>query len=182
MNMKKSSTPIDGLLVLEPRVFEDNRGFFYESYNEETFRHLGINDRFVQDNHSGSRKGVIRGLHYQICHPQAKLVRVLVGEIFDVAVDIRRSSPTFGKWFGINLSAENKKQLYIPAGFAHGFLVLSDWAEVLYKTSDFYAPECDRVIVWNDPTIGIQWPLDGLEPILSEKDARGVRLEQADLF
>ncbi|MGC8719758.1 MAG: dTDP-4-dehydrorhamnose 3,5-epimerase [Thermodesulforhabdaceae bacterium] len=180
--MKKSSTPIDGLLVLEPRVFEDNRGFFYESYNEETFRHLGINDRFVQDNHSGSRKGVIRGLHYQICHPQAKLVRVLVGEIFDVAVDIRRSSPTFGKWFGINLSAENKKQLYIPAGFAHGFLVLSDWAEVLYKTSDFYAPECDRVIVWNDPTIGIQWPLDGLEPILSEKDARGVRLEQADLF
>jgi dTDP-4-dehydrorhamnose 3,5-epimerase len=182
MNMKKSSTPIDGLLVLEPRVFEDNRGFFYESYNEETFRHLGINDRFVQDNHSGSRKGVIRGLHYQICHPQAKLVRVLVGEIFDVAVDIRRSSPTFGKWFGINLSAENKKQLYIPAGFAHGFLVLSDWAEVLYKTTDFYAPECDRVIVWNDPTIGIQWPLDGLEPILSEKDARGVRLEQADLF
>lgn len=182
MNMKKSSTPIDGLLVLEPRVFEDNRGFFYESYNEETFRHLGINDRFVQDNHSGSRKGVIRGLHYQICHPQAKLVRVLVGEIFDVAVDIRRASPTFGKWFGINLSAENKKQLYIPAGFAHGFLVLSDWAEVLYKTTDFYAPECDRVIVWNDPTIGIQWPLDGLEPILSEKDARGVRLEQADLF
>lgn len=182
MNMKKSSTPIDGLLILEPRVFEDNRGFFYESYNEETFRHLGINDRFVQDNHSGSRKGVIRGLHYQICHPQAKLVRVLVGEIFDVAVDIRRASPTFGKWFGINLSAENKKQLYIPAGFAHGFLVLSDWAEVLYKTTDFYAPECDRVIVWNDPTIGIQWPLDGLEPILSEKDARGVRLEQADLF
>lgn len=180
--MKKSVTGIEGLLLLEPQIFKDDRGFFYESYNEETFRRLGIGDRFVQDNHSGSRKGVIRGLHYQICHPQAKLVRVLVGEIFDVAVDIRRSSPTFGKWFGVNLSAENRKQLYIPVGFAHGFLVLSDWAEVLYKTTDFYAPECDRVIIWNDPTIDIEWPLDGVEPILSRKDAQGARLEQADLF
>lgn len=180
--MKRLDTFIEGLIVLEPQVFKDDRGFFFESYNEEIFRRLGINSRFVQDNHSGSRKGVIRGLHYQICHPQAKLVRVIAGEIFDVAVDIRRSSPTFGKWFGINLSAENKKQLYIPEGFAHGFLVLSDWAEVLYKTTDFYAPECDRVIIWNDPEIAIDWPLNGLEPILSPKDLRGVRLKDADLF
>lgn len=180
--MKRLDTFIEGLIVLEPQVFKDDRGFFFESYNEEIFRRLGINSRFVQDNHSGSRKGVIRGLHYQICHPQAKLVRVIAGEIFDVAVDIRRSSPTFGKWFGINLSAENKKQLYIPEGFAHGFLVLSDWAEVLYKTTDFYAPECDRVIIWNDPEIAIDWPLNGLEPILSPKDLKGVRLKDADLF
>lgn len=180
--MKRLDTFIEGLVVLEPQVFKDDRGFFFESYNEETFRRLGINSRFVQDNHSGSRKGVIRGLHYQICHPQAKLVRVIAGEIFDVAVDIRRSSPTFGKWFGLNLSAENKRLLYIPEGFAHGFLVLSDWAEVLYKTTDFYAPECDRVIIWNDPEIAIDWPLNGIEPILSPKDLKGARLKEADLF
>ncbi|MCX7823208.1 MAG: dTDP-4-dehydrorhamnose 3,5-epimerase [Syntrophobacterales bacterium] len=181
--MKRLDTPLEGVIVLEPQVFQDTRGFFYESYNEETFRSLGIHDKFVQDNHSGSRKGVLRGLHYQICHPQAKLVRVISGEIFDVAVDIRRSSPTFGKWFGIHLSAKNKKQLYISVGFAHGFLVLSEWAEVLYKTTDFYAPHCDRVIIWNDPTISIKWPLDdGMEPILSPKDAQGLRLEEADLF
>lgn len=180
--MKRLDTFIEGLVVLEPQVFKDDRGFFFESYNEETFRRLGINSRFVQDNHSGSRKGVIRGLHYQICHPQAKLVRVIAGEIFDVAVDIRRSSPTFGKWFGLNLSAENKRMFYIPEGFAHGFLVLSDWAEVLYKTTDFYAPECDRVIIWNDPEIAIDWPLNGIEPILSQKDLKGARLKEADLF
>ena len=180
--MKFWNTPLEGLIVLEPQVFEDDRGFFYESYNEKTFQTLGIDDRFVQDNHSGSKRWVLRGLHYQICHPQAKLVRVVTGEIFDVAVDIRRSSPTFGKWFGIILSAANRKQLYVPVGFAHGFLVLSEWAEVLYKTTDFYAPQCDRVIIWNDPSIGIDWPLNGHDPILSPKDARGALLENAEVF
>lgn len=180
--MRRIDTPLEGVVMLEPQVFEDNRGFFYESYNERKLHDVGIHDRFVQDNHSGSKRGVIRGLHYQICHPQAKLVRVIVGEIFDVAVDIRRFSPNFGKWFGVNLSAGNRRQLYIPVGFAHGFLVLSEWAEVLYKTTDFYSPLCDRVIIWNDPTIGIEWPLDGIEPVLSPKDAQGLSIEEAELF
>ncbi|SFM90757.1 dTDP-4-dehydrorhamnose 3,5-epimerase [Thermodesulforhabdus norvegica] len=181
--MRAHSVPeIPGLLVLEPTIYEDERGYFFESYNEKVFRELGIAEKFVQDNHSRSRRFVIRGLHYQICHPQAKLVRVVVGEIFDVAVDIRKSSPTFGRWFGIRLSADNKKQVYIPAGFAHGFLVLSDWAEVLYKTTDFYHPECDRTIIWNDPDIGISWPLDGKKPIISAKDARGKTLAEAEVF
>lgn len=173
---------IPEILVIEPSVYEDERGYFFESYNERVFRELGIEERFVQDNQSRSRRFVIRGLHYQICHPQAKLVRVVFGEIFDVAVDLRKSSPTFGKWVGIKLSAENKKQIFIPSGFAHGFLVLSDWAEVLYKTTDFYYPECDRTIIWNDPDIGILWPLNGQKPILSSKDAQGKFLAEAEVF
>ncbi len=180
--MKVFTPEIEGLMVIEPRVFEDDRGFFYESYNERTFAEIGINKRFVQDNHSRSKRWVIRGLHYQICHPQAKLIRVVVGEIFDVAVDIRKNSPTFGKWFGINLSAENKRQLYIPEGFAHGFLVISEVAEVLYKTTDFYYPECDRVIIWNDPSLAIKWPLNGNTPILSPKDMKGLTLDKAEVF
>ncbi len=180
--MKRSPTTLEGVVLIEPTVFHDERGFFFESYNEKTFGELGISDRFVQDNHSRSRRGVLRGLHYQICKPQAKLVRVVVGEIFDVAVDIRTSSPTFGRWFGIRLSADNKKQLYIPVGFAHGFLTLSTWAEVLYKTTNFYAPQCDRVIRWDDPTIAIDWPLHGISPLLSPKDAQGALLKEAEVF
>ena len=180
--MRVEKTEIPDVVVLEPKIFEDSRGFFFESYNQRVFREIGIDIDFVQDNHSRSKKGVLRGLHYQICMPQAKLVRVVVGEIFDVAVDLRKSSPTFGKWVGVKLSAENKRQMYIPVGFAHGFLVLSDWAEVLYKTSNFYAPECDRSIIWNDPTLGIKWPLDGTSPILSDKDARGVAFRDAEFF
>ncbi len=180
--MRVEKTEIPDVVVLEPKIFEDSRGFFFESYNQRVFREIGIDIDFVQDNHSRSKKGVLRGLHYQICMPQAKLVRVVVGEIFDVAVDLRKSSPTFGKWVGVKLSAENKRQMYIPVGFAHGFLVLSDWAEVLYKTSDFYAPECDRSIIWNDSTLDIKWPLDGASPILSEKDAKGATFRDAELF
>ncbi len=180
--MKVHRTAIPDVLLIEPKVFEDKRGFFFESYNQKVFKEKGIDVTFVQDNHSRSRKWVLRGLHYQICMPQAKLVRVVVGKIFDVAVDIRRSSPTFGKWVGVELSAENKKQLYIPEGFAHGFLVLSDWAEVLYKTTNFYSPECDRTIIWNDPILNIAWPLNGQSPVLSDKDRKGVLLKQAELF
>lgn len=180
--MKAIPTAIPDVLILEPRVFEDERGFFYEAYNARTFEAVtGIVRTFVQDNHSRSVHNVLRGLHYQIKHPQGKLVRCTVGRIFDVAVDIRRSSPTFGKWVGVELSADNKRQLWIPEGFAHGFVVLSDVAEVQYKTTDYYAPEWDRTIRWDDPDLAIEWPLEG-EPILSPKDRAGKWLREADLF
>ncbi|GAP63595.1 MAG: dTDP-4-dehydrorhamnose 3,5-epimerase [Ardenticatenia bacterium] len=180
--MKAIPTAIPDVLILEPRVFEDERGFFYEAYNARTFEAVtGIVRTFVQDNHSRSVRNVLRGLHYQIKHPQGKLVRCTVGRIFDVAVDIRRSSPTFGKWVGVELSADNKRQLWIPEGFAHGFVVLSDVAEVQYKTTDYYAPEWDRTIRWDDPDLAIEWPLEG-EPILSPKDRAGKWLREADLF
>jgi dTDP-4-dehydrorhamnose 3,5-epimerase len=169
------------VLLLEPRVFGDSRGFFFESWNERDFTHAGIHARFVQDNHSRSAKGVLRGLHYQLHRPQGKLIRVIAGEIFDVAVDIRRGSPGFGKWEGVRLAAESHRMLWIPAGFAHGFCVLSDFAEVLYKATDYYAPEHERCLLWNDPEIGIAWPLEGV-PVLSAKDAAGVRLRNAEVF
>jgi dTDP-4-dehydrorhamnose 3,5-epimerase len=180
--MKVISTNIDGLLVVEPNVFGDDRGFFFESFNARRFAELtGVEAEFVQDNHSRSAKNVLRGLHYQIEQAQGKLVRVTAGSVFDVAVDLRKSSPTFGKWFGIELSAENKRQLWIPPGFAHGFLVTSDAAEFLYKTTDYYAPQHERAILWNDPAIGIEWPLQG-EPLLSGKDQKGALLAEADVF
>jgi dTDP-4-dehydrorhamnose 3,5-epimerase len=164
-------TSIPDVLIIEPKLFGDERGFFFESYNERQWEEkTGLRTRFVQDNHSRSAKGVLRGLHYQIRQPQGKLVRCVFGEVFDVAVDLRRSSPTFGKWSGALLSAENKRQMWVPEGFAHGFLVLSDGAEFLYKTTDYYAPENERGIVWNDPELGIDWPIEG-EPVLSRKDA-----------
>lgn len=173
---------ISDVLFFELRIFPDPRGFFFESFNQRTFEAaVGAPVTFVQDNHSRSTKGVLRGLHYQIQNPQGKLVRVIQGEIFDVAVDLRRSSPTFGKWVGVHLSAENKHQLWIPEGFAHGFQVLSETAEVLYKTTDYYAPAHERCLAWNDPTIGIQWP-SAEPPVLSEKDKLGKLLAQADLF
>jgi dTDP-4-dehydrorhamnose 3,5-epimerase len=182
-SMRFFPTEIPDIILIEPKVFGDKRGFFLESYHAERFAAAGIPDAFVQDNHSGSRKGTLRGLHYQIKQAQAKLVRVIAGEIYDVALDIRRSSPTFGRWVGIYLSTENRYQIWIPAGFAHGFYVTSEWAEIVYKTTDFYAPEWERTVLWNDPTLGIQWPLDGKEPpILSPKDAQGRLLQQADLF
>ena len=178
MNIIKTDIP--DLLIIEPKVFGDDRGFFFESYNERTWREAtGLSTRFVQDNHSRSMKNVLRGLHYQLRQSQGKLVRVVVGEVFDVAVDIRRGSPTFGKWAGVRLSARNKRQLWIPEGFAHGFLVLSEAAEFLYKATDFYAPQHERSIVWNDPDLAIDWPLDG-EPILSAKDAAAPRFREAD--
>jgi dTDP-4-dehydrorhamnose 3,5-epimerase len=180
--MQAIHTEIPDVLILEPNVFGDSRGFFLESYNQRAFQEAtGWAPAFVQDNHSGSARNVLRGLHYQIQQPQGKLVRVVAGEVFDVAVDIRRSSSTFGKWVGANLSAENKRQMWVPPGFAHGFLVLSEFAEFLYKTTDFYAPEYERCIRWDDPAIGIQWPLQG-EPMLSNKDAQGLSLQQAPLF
>lgn len=176
-------THIDGLLVLEPRVFGDERGFFMESYNERTFRELtGLSPSFVQDNHSRSARGVLRGLHYQLRQPQGKLVRVVQGRVFDVALDIRRTSPTFGKWHGVELSGENKRQFWVPAGFAHGFVVLSESADFLYKTTDFYAPEYERCIAWNDPTIGIDWHLGDIVPQLSAKDRAGVAFTDAEVF
>jgi len=173
---------IPDVILFEPKVFGDDRGFFYESFNQARFdTAIGRPVTFVQDNHSRSVKNVLRGLHYQIQQPQGKLVRVVAGAVFDVAVDIRRSSPTFGQWIGEVLSAENKRQLWVPEGFAHGFVVLSDVAEFLYKATDYYAPQHERCIIWNDPTIGIQWPFDGL-PVLSGKDGQGVMLEQAECF
>ena len=166
--MQVSKTPIDGLLIIEPKVFADPRGMFYEVYSENRYNEHGI-PRFVQDNHSVSKKGVLRGLHYQVNSEQDKLVRVTQGEIFDVAVDIRKQSPTYGNWWGLSLSEMNNLQLYIPVGFAHGFCVLSESAEVLYKCSDYYSPEDERGIVWNDPDLAIDWPIK--DPILSEKDA-----------
>jgi dTDP-4-dehydrorhamnose 3,5-epimerase len=180
--MQVTPTAIPDVLIIEPKVFGDTRGFFYESFNQTAFSQAtGVNTPFVQDNHSRSSQGVLRGLHYQIQQPQGKLVRVVRGAVFDVAVDIRRSSPTFGRWVGVELSEDNHRQLWIPAGFAHGFLVLSDCAEFLYKTTDYYAPEFERCIAWNDTTIGIQWPLQN-EPQLSAKDQAGVLLSQAELF
>lgn len=178
--MRASSAYIQGIVILEPRVFSDDRGFFFESYNKKTLAALGVEGQFVQDNHSKSGRGTLRGLHYQVKNPQAKLVRVVSGEIFDVAVDLRRSSPTFGRWFALNLSASNKLQIYIPTGFGHGFLTLSDTAEVLYKASDFYAPEHERCIRWDDPDLAIDWPLVG-ERIISKKDAQGSLFREADL-
>ncbi|MGR9073217.1 MAG: dTDP-4-dehydrorhamnose 3,5-epimerase [Gammaproteobacteria bacterium] len=182
--MKKTATLLAGVAVIEPEVFGDDRGFFLESYNKERFdRLMGQEIDFVQDNHSRSRRNVLRGLHYQLVQPQGKLVRAVRGEIFDVAVDIRRFSPTFGCWTGVRLSEAGKKQLWIPAGFAHGFLVLSEFADVLYKTTDYYAPGQDRCIRWNDPDIGIQWPLPEAEsPVLSERDLAAPLLKDAEVF
>jgi len=179
LRMKASATALPGVLILEPRVFEDPRGSFYESFRVDTLRALGISCAFVQENNSVSSRGVLRGLHYQRVRSQDKLVRVLHGEIYDVAVDVRRGSPTFGKWSAERLSAANRKQMFIPAGFAHGFLVLSDWAECLYKCSDYYAPEQERGILWNDPALGIGWPLDGLTPQLKPRDEAFPRLADA---
>jgi len=180
--MKITATAIPDVLLVEPTVFGDDRGFFYESYNEQKWQELtGLQTRFVQDNHSRSAKNVLRGIHYQINQPQGKLVRVVVGEVFDVAVDLRRSSATFGKWVGEYLSAENKRSLWVPEGFGHGFLVLSDSAEFLYRTTDFYAPEHERCIVWNDAEIGIDWPLGG-DPLLSEKDKKGTLFSEAEYY
>jgi len=175
-------TSIPDLLILEPKVFGDTRGFFMESFNAHTFRKAtGLDVAFVQDNHSRSAKNVLRGLHYQIQQPQGKLVRVVRGAVFDVAVDIRKSSPTFGRWIGVELNETDHRQMWIPPGFAHGFVVLSDSADFLYKTTDYYAPEHERSIAWNDPDIGIRWPFEG-EPSLSAKDRAGLRLSQADVF
>jgi dTDP-4-dehydrorhamnose 3,5-epimerase len=179
--MKVIETSLPGVLILEPEVFGDERGFFFESYNKKTLEKVGITAEFVQDNHSRSVRNVLRGLHYQIKQPQGKLVRVIQGEVFDVAVDIRRNSPNFGKWVGFNLSAENKRIGWIPSGFAHGFLVLSEVAEFLYKTTDYWAPEHERCIIWNDRDIAINWPLQG-EPVLSAKDKLGHPLKRAELF
>jgi dTDP-4-dehydrorhamnose 3,5-epimerase len=181
--MNALPTPIEGLLVLEPKVFGDERGFFMESYNQRRFREItGTAPDFVQDNHSRSARGVLRGLHYQLQQPQGKLVRVTSGVVFDVAVDLRRASPTFGRWHGVELSGENKRQFWVPAGFAHGFVVLSESADFLYKTTDFYAPQHERCIAWNDPTLAIDWHLGGIEPTLSAKDLAGLRFEQAEVF
>lgn len=181
MNVIK--TPLEGLLVLEPKVFGDDRGFFFESFNAKRFGELtGFTGEFVQDNHSRSSKGVLRGLHYQIQQAQGKLVRATAGSVFDVAVDIRKSSPTFGQWFGIELSAENKRQVWIPPGFAHGFVVTSDSAEFLYKTTDYWAPEHERAILWNDPAIGIEWPALEAAPLLSGKDQAAALLANAEVF
>jgi dTDP-4-dehydrorhamnose 3,5-epimerase len=175
-------TEISDVLMIEPRVFGDDRGFFFESFNEQAFiDKTGANVRFVQDNHSRSAKNVLRGLHYQIQQPQGKLVRAIAGEVFDVAVDIRKSSPTFGQWVSCVLTAENKRSLWVPPGFAHGFLVLSDWAEVLYKTTDFYAPAHERAIAWNDPDLAIGWPMDAA-PILSGKDQAAPQFAAAEIF
>jgi dTDP-4-dehydrorhamnose 3,5-epimerase len=180
--MKATPLAIPDVVLFEPRVFGDDRGFFYESFNQRQFDEaIGRPAKFVQDNHSRSVKNVLRGLHYQIKQPQGKLVRVAAGEVFDVAVDLRTSSPTFGKWVGEILSAENKRQLWVPEGFAHGFVVLSESAEFLYKTTDYYAPEFERSILWNDPAIGIRWPIDG-EPQLSAKDTQGLTLDRAETF
>lgn len=180
--MKVTKTPLPGVLILEPRAFEDSRGRFFESYNlQQLDAAIGRDVRFVQDNHSTSARHVLRGLHYQIGQPQGKLVRVVRGEIFDVAVDLRKSSPTFGKWNAVTLDAEGRKQVWIPEGFAHGFLVLSDVAEVIYKTTDYYAPEHERTIRWDDATLGIAWPVAGA-PVLSPKDASGQSMADAEHF
>ncbi|MCR4347330.1 MAG: dTDP-4-dehydrorhamnose 3,5-epimerase [Sulfuricaulis sp.] len=174
-------TAIPDVLIVEPKVFSDARGFFYESYNKKTMQAAGITGDFVQDNHSRSARNVLRGLHYQITQPQGKLVRAVAGEIFDVAVDVRRNSPTFGQWVGMNLSAENRRMAWIPPGFAHGFLVLSEFAEVLYKTTDYWAPQSERTIVWNDRDLAIAWPT-GAELQLSAKDKAGMAFNEAEIF
>lgn len=180
--MRVVETAIPDVLIIEPHVFGDSRGFFYESYNERVFwEKIGISARFVQDNHSRSTKNVLRGLHYQIQQPQGKLVRVIKGAVFDVAVDLRKKSETFGQWVGAFLSAENSQQLWIPKGFAHGFVVLTECVEFLYKTTDYYAPQHERCILWNDPDLAITWPLQN-EPILSAKDRAGQLLQDAEVF
>jgi dTDP-4-dehydrorhamnose 3,5-epimerase len=181
--MQYQRLAIPEVVLFTPRVFGDDRGFFFESFNQKVFAEAtGLQVDFVQDNHSKSAQGVLRGLHYQLPpHAQGKLVRVVQGEVFDVAVDIRRSSPTFGQWVGVHLSGDNKQQLWIPPGFAHGFVTLTDTAEFLYKTTDFYAPQAERCIAWNDPAIGVQWRYDG-QPLLSGKDQLGLALNQAELF
>jgi dTDP-4-dehydrorhamnose 3,5-epimerase len=181
--MKAVATAIPDVLVIEPTVFGDARGFFFESWNRRAFAKLvGRDVDFVQDNHSASGRGVLRGLHYQLRQAQGKLVRVVAGEVFDVAVDLRRSSPTFGRWVGERLSAANHRMMWIPPGFAHGFLVLSESAEFLYKTTDYYAPEHERTLLWNDPAVGVEWPLAGATPLLKPKDAAGTPLAQAETF
>jgi len=180
MNVIKTELP--DVFIMEPTIFGDDRGFFFESFNERQWKEAtGLDVKFVQDNHSKSTGGVLRGLHYQIKFPQGKLVRVISGEVFDVALDIRKSSPTFGRWTGVYLSAENRRHLWIPVGFAHGFLVVSESAEFLYKTTDYYAPEQERCIIWNDPDLGIAWPLKR-EPVLSAKDAKGLFFKDAEVF
>jgi dTDP-4-dehydrorhamnose 3,5-epimerase len=181
--MQVVPTAIPEVLIIEPKVFGDARGFFFESYNARAFAQVtGLDLNFVQDNHSRSARGVLRGLHYQLKQTQGKLVRVVRGSVYDVAVDVRRSSPTFGRWVGVELSESNQRQLWVPAGFAHGFLVTSESADFLYKTTDYYAPEHERCIAWNDPAIGIEWPLEGGAPALSAKDQQGVPLAQAEVF
>ncbi len=179
--MKKIATSLHGILLLEPRVFGDDRGFFLESYNQRAFAELGISESFVQDNQSFSGRNVVRGLHYQIRQPQGKLVRAIVGDILDVALDMRLDSPTFGKWETFRLSGESHRMLWIPPGFAHGFRVVSEHAHVLYKATDFYAPEHERTVLWSDPALNIDWELDG-EPVISAKDQRGLPFEQAEKF
>jgi dTDP-4-dehydrorhamnose 3,5-epimerase len=180
--MRTTSTTIADVLIIEPKVFADERGFFFESFNERAFAQAtGISARFVQDNHSRSVRYTVRGLHYQIQQPQGKLARAVTGEVFDVVVDIRRGSPTFGRWVGEHLSAENKKMMWIPAGLAHGFAVLSEYADFLYKTTDYWAPQHERTLLWNDPELAIAWPLAG-EPILAAKDRAGKRLSEAEVF
>ncbi len=181
--MNVTPAGITDLLVIEPRVFEDERGFFLETFQARRYAGVGLPELFVQDNHSGSRRGTLRGLHYQVDRVQGKLVHVVAGEVFDVAVDLRRGSPTLGRWEGVRLSRENRRQLWIPPGFAHGFYVVSDWAEVVYKVTDFYTPECERTLAWDDPEVGIGWPLvDGEPPTLSPKDAAGRRLAELELL
>jgi dTDP-4-dehydrorhamnose 3,5-epimerase len=180
--LKFIPTPLPDVLLVEPKIFQDERGFFLESYQKKNFSEAGIPFDFVQDNHSKSCQGVLRGLHYQIKQPQGKLVRVITGKIFDVAVDIRRHSPTFGKWFGTYLSEENKQMLWVPIGFAHGFYVTSPQAEVLYKATDYYAPQWERTIIWNDPAINIQWPIQDEALSLSPKDEAGNLLSKAEIF
>jgi dTDP-4-dehydrorhamnose 3,5-epimerase len=181
--MEFVATSIPDVILVRPKVFGDERGFFLETFRADLFAAAGIRAAFVQDNHSGSQRGVLRGLHYQMRQTQGKLVRVVRGEIFDVAVDIRRSSPTFGKWAGVALSAEEKQMLWVPPGFAHGFYVLSEWAEIVYKATDYYAPEWECSLLWNDPALGIRWPLvEGRPPAVSAKDAAGKRLAETPLF
>jgi dTDP-4-dehydrorhamnose 3,5-epimerase len=181
--VKIIQTDLPGVLVIEPRVFGDARGFFYESWNAHSFATAGLTAAFVQDNHSRSARGTLRGLHYQMRQTQGKLVRVIAGEVFDVAVDLRRGSATFGKWTGVALSAENKRMLWVPEGFAHGFYVTSETAEFVYKCTDYYDPQSERTLAWDDPRVGIQWPLlPGVEPLLSDKDRRGKSLAEAEVF
>ena len=180
--MKAVPTEIPDVLVIEPKVFGDARGFFFESFNARAFRDVtGLDEQFVQDNHSRSARGVLRGLHYQIHQPQGKLVRVVRGAVFDVAVDLRRRSPTFGRWAGVELSEDNHRQLWVPPGFAHGFVVLTDFADFLYKTTDYYAPEHERCLKWDDPAVGIEWPVEG-DPLLSAKDRDGKALADCEVF
>ncbi len=180
--MNVIETDLPGVLILEPKVFGDARGFFQETWNAKVFADIGIDAQFVQDNHSRSAKGILRGLHYQLQEPQGKLVRVTSGRVFDVAVDIRRSSPHFGRWTGVELSGENKRMFWVPPGFAHGFVALEDETDFLYKCTALYAPQWDRGIAWNDPAIGIEWPLEGLAPQLSAKDTAAIALKDAEVF